>query len=142
MGTKEMVLRLADQLRRDFWEKGAIVLRSPALVQGAECARRFVLGAALSRSEILSGYAPFALGWVGASGSGPGGFAALLGAGLGYFLGLGMLNGLRYVGDPDAMVSRLAIVGHLYPMQMRHSDGERPAEYSVKIIKELEEDAP
>ena len=97
MRAKEMARRLAGQLRRDFWEKGEIVLRSPALVQGAECARRFVLGAALSRSEILSGYAPFALGWVGASGSGPGGFAALLGAGLGYFLGLGMLNGLRYV---------------------------------------------
>ena len=49
------------------------------------------------------------------------------------------LNGLRYIGDPEAMVSRLAIVGHLYPMQMRQAEGERPVEYGVKIIKELEE---
>lgn len=97
MRTKETVLRLASQFRQDFWEKGEVVLQSPMLIQAAECARRFILGAVLSRSEILSGYVPFALGWIGASGSGPGGFAALLGAGLGYLLGLGLVEGLRYV---------------------------------------------
>ena len=97
MGTKEMVLRLADQLRRDFWEKGEVVLRSPVLVQAAECTRRFVLGAVLSRSVILSDCAPFALGWIGAAGPGPAGFAALLGALLGYFVGFGLVDGLRYV---------------------------------------------
>ena len=97
MRTKETVLRLAGQFRQDFWEKGEVVLQSPMLIQAAECARRFILGAVLSRSEILSGYAPFALGWIGASGSGPGGFAALLGSALGYLLGLGLVEGLRYV---------------------------------------------
>ena len=97
MGTKEMVLRLADQLRRDFWEKGEVVLQSPVLVQAAECVRRFVLGAVLSRSVILSACAPFALGWIGASGPGPAGFSALLGAMLGYFVGFGLVEGLRYV---------------------------------------------
>lgn len=97
MRTKDTVVRLAGQLRQDFWEKGEVVLQSPLLVQAAECARRFVVGAILSRSEILSGYAPFALGWIGASGSGTAGFAALLGASLGYLLGMGLVQGLRYV---------------------------------------------
>ena len=97
MRTKEMVLQLADQLRRDFWEKGEVVFQSPVLVQAAECARRFLLGAVLSRSVILSGYAPFALGWIAASGPGPAGFSALLGAGLGYVAGFGLVEGIRYV---------------------------------------------
>ena len=97
MRTKDTVLRLAGQIRQDFWEKGEVVLQSPMLVQAAECTRRFILGAVLSRSEILAGYAPFALGWIGASGSGPAGFAALIGAAIGYLLGMGLVEGLRYV---------------------------------------------
>lgn len=97
MHTKDTVLRLAGQLRQDFWEKGEVVLQSPVLIQAAECTRRFILGTLLSRSEILAGYAPFALGWIGASGSGPAGFAALMGASLGYLLGMGLVQGLRYV---------------------------------------------
>lgn len=50
MRTKETVLRLASQFRQDFWEKGEVVLQSPMLIQAAECARRFILGAVLSRS--------------------------------------------------------------------------------------------
>ena len=49
------------------------------------------------------------------------------------------LNGLRYIGDPEARVSSLAMVGHLYPMPSRKTrkDGT-PAEYSVGIIETLE----
>ena len=49
------------------------------------------------------------------------------------------LNGLRYIGDPNMKVSCLAVVGHLYPMQMRSGEGERVPEYGVNIIRELEE---
>lgn len=46
------------------------------------------------------------------------------------------LNGLRYIGAPDAKVSRIAFVGHLYPNPALDAEGE----YSVKIIKTLEEE--
>ena len=97
MNTKDTLTRLAEQARQDFWEKGEVVLQSPVLVQAAECARNLVFGLVLSRSVILSDYAPFALGWIGAAGSGFSGFAALLGAAAGYLLGLGLVDGLRYV---------------------------------------------
>ena len=97
MNTKDTLTRLAEQARQDFWEKGEVVLQSPVLVQAAECARNLVFGLILSRSVILSDYAPFALGWIGAAGSGFSGFAALLGAASGYLLGLGLVDGLRYV---------------------------------------------
>lgn len=97
MSTKDTLTRLAEQARQDFWEKGEVVLQSPLLIQGAECARHLALGLILSRSVILSSYAPFALGWIGASGSGTAGFAALLGAAAGYLWGMGLVDGLRYV---------------------------------------------
>ena len=52
------------------------------------------------------------------------------------------LNGLRYIGDPDAKVSSLALVGHLYPMPIgkTRSDG-KPLEYGVQIIDTLERKA-
>lgn len=46
------------------------------------------------------------------------------------------LKGLRYIGDPEARVKKLAMVGHLYPNPMLDADGE----YSVRIIKSLEEE--
>lgn len=51
------------------------------------------------------------------------------------------MNGLRYIGDPNARVSKLAFVGHLYPMPgaKKREDGSSP-EYSVQIIKLLEEE--
>lgn len=50
------------------------------------------------------------------------------------------MNGVRYVGNPRDQVRSLAMVGHLYPMDfgLKHADGS-PAEYSVQIIKLLEE---
>jgi putative NIF3 family GTP cyclohydrolase 1 type 2 len=51
------------------------------------------------------------------------------------------LNGLRYIGNPDSSVKKIAFVGHLYPMPMmkKGKDG-RNLEYSVQIIRELEEE--
>lgn len=50
------------------------------------------------------------------------------------------MNGVRYIGNPGDKVRSAAIVGHLYPMEfgIRHADGT-PAEYSVQIIRDLEE---
>lgn len=48
------------------------------------------------------------------------------------------LNGAKYIGDPEKMVSRIALVGHLFPGTYRKKDGT-PGEYSVQIIKTLEE---
>ena len=50
------------------------------------------------------------------------------------------MNGVRYIGNPGDKVRSVAIVGHLYPMDfgIKHADGT-PAEYSVQIIKTLEE---
>jgi hypothetical protein len=48
----------------------------------------FCLGAVLASGDILGGYAPFGLSFVGASGAGLPGFFSLLGACLGYFLSL------------------------------------------------------
>ncbi len=52
------------------------------------------------------------------------------------------LNGLRYIGDPDAKVSSLALVGHLGAMTFgkTRSDGKM-WEYGVQIIDTLERKA-
>lgn len=52
------------------------------------------------------------------------------------------LNGLRYIGDPDAKVSTLALVGHLGAMTFdkTRSDGKM-WEYGVQIIDTLERKA-
>lgn len=41
------------------------------------------------------------------------------------------INGCKYLGNPNQIVSKVALIGHLYPM------GEG-SEYSVNVIKELE----
>ena len=50
------------------------------------------------------------------------------------------LNGLRYVGDPEAEISTVAFVGHLFPMTYKQKDGKE-VEYSVKVIETLEKKA-
>ena len=50
------------------------------------------------------------------------------------------LNGVRIVGDPDGTVSRIALVGHLFPNEYHKKDG-RSGEYSVSIIETLEKEA-
>lgn len=46
------------------------------------------------------------------------------------------LNGVRYIGDPQAKMRKIAFVGHLYPNPMLDANGE----YGVRIIKCLEEE--
>lgn len=50
------------------------------------------------------------------------------------------IDGARYIGDPAMPVRRVAIVGHLYPMQSgrKNADGS-DQEYSVQIIRYFEE---
>jgi putative NIF3 family GTP cyclohydrolase 1 type 2 len=47
------------------------------------------------------------------------------------------MNGCRIIGDPDAVVSKIAIVGHLFPGEYKLADGTT-GEYSVKVIETLE----
>jgi len=97
MATKEKLKTKAARAGEELRETGRVVLRAPALVRFAECAMRFLLGAVLSGADIFGGYAPFGLAMVGASGSGLGGFCALLGACFGYLSFQGFTQGLRYV---------------------------------------------
>ena len=87
----------AAKMQEEMARTGKLVLRAPALVRSAECLICFLLGAVLAGAEIFGGYAPFGVAMVGASGSGLGGFAALLGACLGYLSFRGLVEGLRYV---------------------------------------------
>lgn len=77
-------------------ERSRVLGRPSALVGWAQRAIRFFLAAALAGGQILSGCSPFGLAMVGASGAGSEGFAALMGATLGYLLSRGPEEGLRY----------------------------------------------
>ena len=52
------------------------------------------------------------------------------------------MNGVRYIGRPQDKIRSIALVGHLFPSDygLKHRDGS-PAEYSVQIIRTLEENA-
>ena len=50
------------------------------------------------------------------------------------------INGARIIGNPDARVSRIAFVGHLYPQDYKKKDGSK-GEYSVRVIETLEKEA-
>ena len=52
------------------------------------------------------------------------------------------MNGVKFIGPSDMPVRKLAIVGHLYPMQGPKSEKNHaglPKEYSVEIIRYFEE---
>lgn len=85
------------QARQDLTERGERLLQRPAVLTLLECCGRLLLAMTLTSARIGDTYSPFALGFVAASGSGPGGFCALIGASLGYLSGLGLVSGLRYV---------------------------------------------
>ncbi len=93
MSTKEELKEKARLLR----QTGQVTLRWPALVRLAEYVIRLLLACMLAGAEIFGGYAPFALGMVGASGTGLEGFAALLGSCVGYLAFRGFVAGLPYV---------------------------------------------
>lgn len=50
------------------------------------------------------------------------------------------LNGVRYIGDPDAKIRSVGIVGHLFPepCHKTRKDGS-PSEYGVQVIRAMEE---
>ncbi|MGM9593467.1 MAG: SpoIIE family protein phosphatase [Candidatus Onthomonas sp.] len=83
--------------RKDLAEKGELLLQTPAVLTLLECGGRLLLSIVLASARVLEHYSPFALGFVAASGSGPGGFCALIGASMGYLSSLGLVSGLRYV---------------------------------------------
>lgn len=95
MASRELHLR-TEQAKNELRETGRVVWRSAALVRCAEWLIRFLLAAILAVGQVLGGTSPFGLALVGASGAGSGGFAALLGAVLGYLLSRGLEEGLRY----------------------------------------------
>jgi len=97
MTTKENLRTRAARLREEAVQTGRVVFHASTLVRAAECAIRFLLGAVLAGAEVFGGYAPFGLCMVGASGSGIGGFAALLGACFGYLSYRGFVDSLRYI---------------------------------------------
>jgi stage II sporulation protein E len=72
-------------------------MRLPLVMRLSECVIRFLLAAVLSGAELFGGHALFGLTMVGATGAGLEGFAALLGAALGYLSFRGFLEGLRYI---------------------------------------------
>ncbi|NCE65947.1 stage II sporulation protein E [Pseudoflavonifractor sp. 524-17] len=96
MAAKDKLKTRAARVGEEMRETGRLVLRAPALVRGAECVIRLLLGAVLAGAQIFGGYAPFGLSLAAASGSGADGFCALLGAGFGYLVFLGFAEGLRY----------------------------------------------
>ena len=63
----------------------------------SSCAVRFLLSAVLTGAEVLDGRAPFALALTAVCAPGLEGFAALLGAALGYLSFRGFVGGLRYI---------------------------------------------
>lgn len=72
-------------------------LSVPAVMRLSDCAVRFLLAAVLAGAELMGGHALFALALVGVCRPGAEGFAALLGAGLGYLSFWGVVEGLRYI---------------------------------------------
>lgn len=74
-----------------------VVLRAPWVALAGECAGRFFLAGTLCAGQVLGDCAPFALGFVAASGAGAGGFFALIGAVLGYLLALPLALAFRYI---------------------------------------------
>ena len=93
MSTKEEIKEKVRLLR----QTGQVTLRWPALVRLAEYVIRLLLACMLAGAEIFGEYAPFALGLVGASGTGLEGFAALLGSCVGYLSFRGFVEALPYV---------------------------------------------
>ena len=79
-------------------EHGQITLRREQAAQLLGGGIRFFLAAALTASQTVGGYAPFALGLVAAAGPGFGGGAALAGTGVGALLFMDFAQALPHLG--------------------------------------------
>lgn len=97
MRTMEQMEGLLRRLWRTAREQTALILCRPEAETVMECALRFAVAAALPSAVLGENCAPFALGFVAASGAGPAGFCALVGAAVGYLTGVGIVSGLRYL---------------------------------------------
>lgn len=73
------------------------LLSSPALYRALRYLSRPILGFLLSRATVLDGLAPFGVGLVSAAGGGAEGLLTLGGALLGYLLGWGELDSVKYI---------------------------------------------
>lgn len=104
--------------RKDLAEKGELLLQTPAVLTLLECGGRLLLSIVLASARVLEHYSPFALGFVAASGSGPGGFCALIGASMGYLSSLGLVSGLRYV---SAAILIYAVAFAFYDLKLYES---------------------
>ncbi len=118
----------AAQVGEELGAAGRVVLRSPALERSAECAMRLLLGAVLSGGEIFGGFAPFGVGLVACSGSGVSGLCALVGAGLGYLLFRGLVEGIRYTA---ACVLVFSVAFAFYDLKVYQKSWFMPAVASV-----------
>lgn len=91
-GLRETAERAKNELR----ETGRDLRRSRVILGLCQWGIRFFLGATLATGEVFGGAAPLGLAFVGASGAGNEGFAAMVGAMAGYLLSRGLEDGLRY----------------------------------------------
>lgn len=109
--------------RKELEERGELMLQSPPVLALLECGGRLLLAIILTSTKVLEQYSPFALGFVAASGSGPGGFCALIGASMGYITNLGLVSGLRYV---SASILIYALAFAFYDLKIYRSNWFMP----------------
>ncbi len=97
MTTLERMDGLWRGVRAAAQARGEALLRRPETGVAAECLLRLAGGWLLTAAVVGETASPLALGFVAASGAGPAGFCALVGAAMGYLAHLGLSSALRYL---------------------------------------------
>lgn len=96
----------------------------PEVLRWLDAGVSLLLGAVLSGADLFGLYAPFGVAAVAAAGSGLTGFAATLGACLGYLCLEGMTNGMRYAA---AAVLTYSVAFAFYDTRLYRRTGFMPA---------------